>query len=551
MRLLRVEVGVAIRQRGRVAAVHVRVEIAYARARYPHAVVHADVHARREAIAQARAWHEHAIVFLEVVAAAQLVFHVLPGVFIPASHHRTKLSPLRLPLSVSGEYALRVLVFHAVARVERLRAVAGHVVILRVGLVEPVDELGSEVEGVLSAERLREVGLQGVLRGARRVVGAQVVELHARHAARLVVESVVVGVRERVVEEIAQYHVALAVVVPEPLVVHAAVKRLRARLLPHLVAVRESLSVYSAIHPRGRLAVYLLLESDIVCHGTNGAERVEVIAQAYVAHGVRLLHVRLLVIRHVAVGIGSRDLRPTSLYLLHTVEVYRRAVHALVVEHAVGAVGQLALLPVYQRRHAPYLVAACHAHVAVVAIGHVAARGTAPLVEHNVEHATRAFRVVFRPGVGHDLNALHHRGGHGLEYLRGVAGVHGVELAVYIHLEARRAVHGDVVLSVHGHPWHLPQHVEHGGGLRLGVVGHVVGHLVGLHLDERLRRHHAHRAEVNILPNGIVLELVASVFGCIARLRHAVDSASEQRAKQYDVFLFHVMRFFLLSTRLS
>lgn len=137
----------------------------------------------------------------------------------------------------------------------------------------------------------------------------------------------------------------------------------------------------------------------------------------------------------MAVGIGSRDLRRTSLYLLHTVEVYRRAVHALVVEHAVGAVGQLALLPVYQRRHAPYLVAACHAHVAVVAIGHVAARGTAPLVEHYVEHATRAFRVVFRPGVGHDLNALHHRGGHGLEYLRGVAGVHGVELAVHIDLE--------------------------------------------------------------------------------------------------------------------
>ena len=73
----------------------------------------------------------------------------------------------------------------------------------------------------------------------------------------------------------------------------------------------------------------------------------------------------------------------------------------------------------------------------------------------DVQNGVHTFGILTGSGVGDDLNALHHRGRHRLEYLLGILRQARVVVSVLVHAEARVALHRDVILSVHAHHWHL------------------------------------------------------------------------------------------------
>lgn len=156
------------------------------------------------------------------------------------------------------------------------------------------------------------------------------------------------------------------------------------------------------------MTVHLLLPSGDARLRTDVAQRVEFIAQADVAHGEGLFHVRTLLIVHLAA---------VALQALH-VDV--GVVHIAVVVHAVGAVGELALLSADEGGDVLRGVASTEAHIAVVAIEGIAsccAVGCGLLVHDDVEYATCAFGIIFGSGISDDLDVLHHRCWHRLEYL--------------------------------------------------------------------------------------------------------------------------------------
>ena len=104
---------------------------------------------------------------------------------------------------------------------------------------------------------------------------------------------------------------------------------------------------------------------------------------------------------------------------------------------------------------------------------------------HNVENAGGALRVVLGAGVGNDLDLLDGRRRIVLEDERRIGAHHLVWFTVNVDFESAAAVYLDVVLAVDGHHGHLAQHVEHGVGLGIGVVGNGVGDTVGFGLDKR------------------------------------------------------------------
>ena len=183
-------------------------------------------------------------------------------------------------------------------------------------------------------------------------------------------------------------------------------------------------------------------------------------------------------------------------------------VHGLPVEHAHGAVGQLALLSADVSVELRAVVAAGKLDVAVVAVVAVAVSLSVLVYHLDVEHAAGALCVVFGSRRGDDVDALHHRGRHRLGNLREVVLEHLVGLAVDIDLEAGRAFDGDVVLSVDVDHGHLSEHVEERHGLGVGILLHVVGHLVGGHPDDGLLRHDLDALEVEAVVDGRLAEAV-------------------------------------------
>ena len=126
----------------------------------------------------------------------------------------------------------------------------------------------------------------------------------------IVVERIIVGVRRVGAEKIAEDEIVRALLVEESLIIETSVEGGVAHILLHLIAVFESFAVDSACHLRERVTRNLLVEGGQTSRGTDVAQRIEFVAQTDVAHGERLLHIRILIIVHCgsilldSVGIG-------------------------------------------------------------------------------------------------------------------------------------------------------------------------------------------------------------------------------------------------------
>lgn len=138
------------------------------------------------------------------------------------------------------------------------------------------------------------------------------------------------------------------------------------------------------------MACNFLVEGGQSCRSADAAQRVEFVAQTDVAHRERLLHIRILVIVHRAA------------ILLESVEGDGGSIHALMIVHSVGTIGELALLAADEGGDALCLVAGSCTDVAIIAIAEVVASGSIHclLVEYDVEHAARTFSIIFGSRIG-------------------------------------------------------------------------------------------------------------------------------------------------------
>ena len=159
--------------------------------------------------------------------------------------------------------------------------------------------------------------------------------------------------------------------------------------------------------------------------------------------------------------------------LLHAVEV--------------GGQGELALLHAAEQAAAVAAGGSLGAEGAVHAVGRALAARDG-LVGGDVQYAAHALGVIADARVGDNLDVLDGARRHHLEDLRGVLGHHLVGLAVHVHHKRGGTVDGNVVLAVDGDHRHLAEHVQHGGGLGVYIVLHVVGDLVHFHFHERTHR---------------------------------------------------------------
>ncbi len=131
--------------------------------------------------------------------------------------------------------------------------------------------------------------------------------------------------------------------------------------------------------------------------------------------------------------------------------------------HHIGTERQFPLLTTDETAATPASVACLGADAAIIAVHTASTHGGCSLfVHHDVQHTGASFGIILGTRIGDHLNALHHRGRHGLEYLTGSRRHHHVGLAVNIHLERAGTIHRDVILAVHRHHRHLAQHVQYG-----------------------------------------------------------------------------------------
>ena len=203
------------------------------------------------------------------------------------------------------------------------------------------------------------------------------------------------------------------------------------------------------------------------------------------------------------------------------------------VVHTIGAEAHCELSFLHAGRHAAAAAArgTYPHHRAVKAVGDGrTARCLA--VGGDVEHAAHAFRVVFHARIGNNFDVLDRTGRHHFKDGGGVLRQHLVGLAVHIHLETAAPVDGDIVLAVHRHHRHLAEHIEHGRGLGVHVAGHIVGHLVDLHLHQRpLGRHDTGRECLHIVLDenlAQVERILLSGNDKLPACRKASDAAEQQ-----------------------
>ena len=245
--------------------------------------------------------------------------------------------------------------------------------------------------------------------------------------ADVVVERIVVSVRWVGAEEIAENEVVRALLVEKSLIIDASVEGGIAQILFHLIAIFESFAIDSACHLCEWMACNFLVEGGQSCRSADAAQRVEFVAQTDVAHRERLLHIRILVIVHRAA------------ILLESVEGDGGSIHALMIVHSVGTIGELALLAADEGGDALCLVAGSCTDVAIIAIAEVVASGSIHclLVEYDVEHAARTFSIIFGSRIGDYFYVFYHSCRHCLENLRRVGREHRIRLSIHIHFETR------------------------------------------------------------------------------------------------------------------
>ena len=203
-------------------------------------------------------------------------------------------------------------------------------------------------------------------------------------------------------------------------------------------------------------------------------QRVEVVAEVQASHGERYALRRLLLIAHQ---------RPIGRLAL---DAHLGILHALILVEHVSRQRQLVLLTGEECAAAIALRAERATQRACQAVHCLRTGAAALLGSDEVEHAHGTLCIVAGTGIGDDFYLLNGRGRHHLQHLRGILRKHGIGLAVDIDLKRRRAVHGDVILTIDGDHGHLAKHVEHRGRTGIGVGADVVRHFVGLHLHHWL-----------------------------------------------------------------
>ena len=236
--------------------------------------------------------------------------------------------------------------------------------------------------------------------------------------------------------------------------------------------------------------------------GRNQVQRVDLVTGFHAARLKRIVAFAASVV--IQVGHVGRNLGST----LRTARIAAGRVVIVVV--VACAYGQFAFL------HGAEQSASGAAVADVAAYGHRVAFESATL-SHDVQDTTHALGIVFRAGVGDDLNVLDGVGGHALQHFGGVVAHHVVGLAVHVDLEGAASVHFDVVFSVHGHQGYLAKHFEQRVGLRVGVVLHVVFYFVNVGLHQRLLCHYFHLAQfvrgIGDVEGSEVYQLLAGLDG--------------------------------------
>ena len=403
MCLLHVEVGITIVECDGVRLIDIRVEVRDAGTADAHVVGEAEVAALGDGVLQAGAGHEAAVAGAEVMAIAEVILHVLPGVLIAYARLHAHLVEVAHIFAIAGEDLVLILVVAAGGGiVDTLE------VILRVGGGIMELQLSTEVQRLSDGEGHGVVELEGVVGGLVIVLRVAAREVGQPHAPRATEGVCGLSGGRTVVQLVGECQRLCVLLVEEALVVDASAEG-GARVLHVGTAVVAEVCDIVAPHLRGGGARALHRHRVHLCRGVEHAHLTELVAQGEAPHGERGLHVA---------GRGH-DLRDTI--VLNLLQFGRGVTRFVVAGHGVDTIGELPLLAADEGTPAKLLGACRGADRAVVTVHAIALRGHAPgsrhlLVHHDVEHARGSLGIVLRTRVGHHLDALHGRGRHALEH---------------------------------------------------------------------------------------------------------------------------------------
>ena len=161
VRLLYLQVFVAVGEGGRFRTVHIGVEIGNAGSRYAHVVRGPDVLARLEGVGDGGRGYEAAVVLPEVLPVPVMVAYVLPGVLVSHSSLGRPFLPAVVALHVGRPYLVAVLVVGAAQRIEHLVSVR-HGVVVHVAGATSEGILHTIVQGAVTGHLVHHVRLHDV-----------------------------------------------------------------------------------------------------------------------------------------------------------------------------------------------------------------------------------------------------------------------------------------------------------------------------------------------------------------------------------------------------
>ena len=160
MVLLHVEVGVTIAEGNGIGLIDIGVQVGNTRTGDAHVVSQTEVTAHTEVVLQAGGGNEASIAGREVLTIAEMIFHILPSVFVAQSCLSTKVSEVTGILAIACEDGILVFVVAAAGGIIDILQI---VLRIRSGIVEL--ELTTEAQGLTSTEGHRIVELEDVAQG--------------------------------------------------------------------------------------------------------------------------------------------------------------------------------------------------------------------------------------------------------------------------------------------------------------------------------------------------------------------------------------------------
>ena len=263
--------------------------------------------------------------------------------------------------------------------------------------------------------------------------------------------------------------------VEEALVVEATIERGTRVLHIGSATITEAIAISITTH-RGQRGTCALHRHRVhLCRKVQGTHLIELVTERQTSHRKRGLHV-------VA---GGHQLTGTSLAFLDLLHLCSGVTRLIVGGHHIDTVGEFALLTIDKGTGTQLLITCRGTQGTVIAVQALGCLRVL-LIHHDIQYTGCALGIVLRTRVGHHLNTLHGGSGHALEHHRRIRREHHVGHAIHIYLEIGRTIDGDIILSIDGDHRHLTEHVEYGVRLGVLVLGHVVAHLIDLHLHQRL-----------------------------------------------------------------